>query len=455
MQNKDNSKKLARRAIKRVRSDALENKSELEKIKITDSEPVTDIEIDSPDTGFKITDAPTVKEEAVTEVPVAEEPAVEETVTVVEEPVVEVPAAEEAPAEVPDEKAVSEEAPSAEEVPAEELAAEETPDAVPAEEIPAEADNAPAEAEEVPSEIPAPESAEDPDELGKVKVGPMLKTGAVLLAVCAIVTLVLAMVNFLTKDMAAANKQKDTDIAIKELFPTCTASTEEETVHGAPINGVYKVMEKDTHIGYAVGVIASGFGGDIEMLVGIGHGGVVNGVKIISMSETPNVGSRVNDSEYLSGYKGLSGELVIGQDVDAISGATVSSKAVLAGVNAVLALDLKVEGVATEESSSEVVSTDEVTIDVSTPIPPDEGLETVPVTGETPSLGFDTLYRDETIPPIPERDETSIIEIVTQPDAETTVPTETDAPSGDSGAVTDEPVSSDTAPVSDTEAPAA
>ena len=455
MQNKDNSKKLARRAIKRVRSDALENKSELEKIKITDSEPVTDIEIDSPDTGFKITDAPTVKEEAVTEVPVAEEPAVEETVTVVEEPVVEVLAAEETPAEVPDEKAVSEEAPSAEEVPAEELAAEETPDAVPAEEIPAEADNAPAEAEEVPAEIPAPESAEDPDELGKVKVGPMLKTGAMLLAVCAIVTLVLAMVNFLTKDMAAANKQKDTDIAIKELFPTCTASTEEETVHGAPINGVYKVMEKDTHIGYAVGVIASGFGGDIEMLVGIGYGGVVNGVKIISMSETPNVGSRVNDSEYLSGYKGLSGELVIGQDVDAISGATVSSKAVLAGVNAVLALDLKVEGVATEESSSEAVSTDEVTIDVSTPIPPDEGLETVPVTGETPSLGFDTLYRDETIPPIPERDETSIIEIVTQPDAETTVPTETDAPSSDSGAVTDEPVSSDTAPVSDTEAPAA
>ena len=455
MQNKDNSKKLARRAIKRVRSDALENKSELEKIKITDSEPVTDIEIDSTDTGFKITDAPTVKEEAVTEVPVAEEPAVEETVTVVEEPVVEVPAAEEAPAEVPDEKAVSEEAPSAEEVPAEELAAEETPDAVPAEEIPAETDNAPAEAEEVPAEIPVPESAEDPDELGKVKVGPMLKTGAVLLAVCAIVTLVLAMVNFLTKDMAAANKQKDTDIAIKELFPTCTASTEEETVHGAPINGVYKVMEKDTHIGYAVGVIASGFGGDIEMLVGIGHGGVVNGVKIISMSETPNVGSRVNDSEYLSGYKGLSGELVIGQDVDAISGATVSSKAVLAGVNAVLALDLKVEGVATEESSSEAVSTDEVTIDVSTPIPPDEGLETVPVTGETPSLGFDTLYRDETIPPIPERDETSIIEIITQPDAETTVPTETEAPSSDSGAVTDEPVSSDTAPVSDTEAPAA
>ncbi|MBQ2825622.1 MAG: FMN-binding protein [Clostridia bacterium] len=455
MQNKDNSKKLARRAIKRVRSDALENKSELEKIKITDSEPVTDIEIDSPDTGFKITDAPTVKEEAVTEVPVAEEPAVEETVTAVEEPVVEVPAAEEAPAEVPDEKAVPEEAPSAEEVPAEELAAEETPDAVPAEEIPAEADNAPAEAEEVPAEIPAPESAEDPDELGKVKVGPMLKTGAMLLAVCAIVTLVLAMVNFLTKDMAAANKQKDTDIAIKELFPTCTASTEEETVHGAPINGVYKVMEKDTHIGYAVGVIASGFGGDIEMLVGIGHGGVVNGVKIISMSETPNVGSRVNDSEYLSGYKGLSGELVIGQDVDAISGATVSSKAVLAGVNAVLALDLKVEGVATEDSSSEAVSTDEVTIDVSTPIPPDEGLETVPVTGETPSLGFDTLYRDETIPPIPERDETSIIEIVTQPDAETTVPTETDAPSGDSGAATDEPVSSDTAPVSDAEAPAA
>ena len=405
MQNNDNSAKSARREIKRVQSDALANKSELEKINITESEPVAEISIESAETGFKITDAPVAKE-------------------------------------APAEEALAEDAP-VEEAPAEEAPAEE----VPAEEAPV---------EEAPAEEPAP-AAEDPEEekLGKVYLGPLFKTGAVLLAVCAIVTLVLALVNFLTKDMAAANKQKDTDIAIKEIFPTCTSSTEEETTHGAPINGVYKVMEKDTHIGYAVGVIASGFGGDIEMLVGIGKGGVVSGVKIISMSETPNVGSRVNDSEYLSGYKGLSGNLVLKQDVDAISGATVSSKAVLEGVNAVLALDLKVEGSASEEESTEAVSSDEVTIDVSTPIPPTEGLETVPVTGEIPPLGFDTLFRDETIAPIPEIDETSIIEIVTEPDAETTAPEETDAPAEDSGEVTDEPVSSDTAPVSDTEAPAA
>ncbi|MBR5453134.1 MAG: hypothetical protein IKV54_03560, partial [Clostridia bacterium] len=120
MQNNDNSANPARREIKRVQSDALANKSELEKINITESEPVAEISIESAETGFKITDAPVAKE-------------------------------------APAEEALAEDAP------AEEAPAEEAP------------------VEEAPAEEPAP-AAEDPEEekLGKVYLGPLFKTGAVL-----------------------------------------------------------------------------------------------------------------------------------------------------------------------------------------------------------------------------------------------------------------------------------
>ena len=54
---------------------------------------------------------------------------------------------------------------------------------------------------------------------------------------------------------------------------------------------------------------------------------------IVSLSETAGLGSRVNDAAYLAQYIGKGGSLVFKTDIDGITGATISSKAVLAGVN--------------------------------------------------------------------------------------------------------------------------
>ena len=89
--------------------------------------------------------------------------------------------------------------------------------------------------------------------------------------------------------------------------------------------------------GYAVSVSPSGFGGNIDMIVGIGTDGKITGVNITALSETPGLGSRVNDANYLSQYNGTGGKLALGSDIDAISGATISSRSVLAGVNRALA----------------------------------------------------------------------------------------------------------------------
>ena len=84
--------------------------------------------------------------------------------------------------------------------------------------------------------------------------------------------------------------------------------------------------------GYCVQLTADGFGGPITLMVGVDGGGKVTGVKILDHNETAGVGTRVDDSAYLSAYRGRSA----GSGADAVSGATVTSRAVERGVDAAL-----------------------------------------------------------------------------------------------------------------------
>lgn len=85
--------------------------------------------------------------------------------------------------------------------------------------------------------------------------------------------------------------------------------------------------------GYAVKVAAAGYGGAISMIVGVGTDGVVTGVVIVSMSETPGIGSKITtESWFIDQFVGKGGQVELGKGVDAITGASVSSRAVAAGV---------------------------------------------------------------------------------------------------------------------------
>ena len=72
------------------------------------------------------------------------------------------------------------------------------------------------------------------------------------------------------------------------------------------------------------------------MVVGISADHKIVGVSITALSETPGLGSRVADRSYLDGYAGLYGMIKLGDGIDAISGATISSRSVLTGVNRAL-----------------------------------------------------------------------------------------------------------------------
>ena len=112
------------------------------------------------------------------------------------------------------------------------------------------------------------------------------------------------------------------------------------------LSDVYLVTKDGALRGYAASVSPSGFGGAIDLMVGVSSSGEVVGVRVISMSETPGLGSKVGADSFLSRFTGKSGALTAGEDIEVISGASISSRAVISGVSSVTSSLLDLESIA-------------------------------------------------------------------------------------------------------------
>lgn len=157
-----------------------------------------------------------------------------------------------------------------------------------------------------------------------------------LLLISVVTALLLACVNALTENRIAENIAKEKEDAIAAIFPSADANSSVE-LEAEGINALYLVYSNDKAIGYTAEVAPLGFGGEITLMVGVNVNGEVTGVKLISHSETPGLGSRVGDAGYLAKYIGKDGSALEG-GVDVITGSTVSSKAVLEGVKAAVSV---------------------------------------------------------------------------------------------------------------------
>lgn len=168
-----------------------------------------------------------------------------------------------------------------------------------------------------------------------------LKYLRIVLTLClitAVVGALLALVNGLTKDKIAENAQEAMNQAVAAIFGTCEAS-ELSGDYDGPVTGVYRVTAGGEALGFCVYVTPNGYGGAVELMVGLTPEGKVAGISVVSHGETPNIGTKVlEDPAYLGQYNGISAPVTFGEGIDAISGATRSSNAVRDGVNAALAL---------------------------------------------------------------------------------------------------------------------
>ncbi len=167
--------------------------------------------------------------------------------------------------------------------------------------------------------------------MNKTNVLYILRLVVTLFVITAVVAGLLAGVNLLTKDRIAAAKAEKTLKAIAEVLPDgANAAQIPFSDKTGLVTAVYASVS-----GYAVKVAPNGFGGTIEMMVGVSKEGKCLGISIISHAETPSLGAVAAD-------KGNKGQAFRDQfadydgTLDAISGATITSKAVETGVNAAI-----------------------------------------------------------------------------------------------------------------------
>ena len=194
----------------------------------------------------------------------------------------------------------------------------------------------------------------------KVQMDPayIIKLTVTLLVTCVIVAACLGGVNAVTEEKIDEINRAKTEEAMKAVvadpdnttFSDAMTLTDEMTAASGSValDSVYEAQVNGQSAGYAIKVVASGSQGKIEMMVGVDGEGAVTGVSIVKNAETAGISSKVMTNMptasgvgVLSQFEGKTaadGTLTVGANVDAISGATVSTRGVTNGVNAALAV---------------------------------------------------------------------------------------------------------------------
>lgn len=161
---------------------------------------------------------------------------------------------------------------------------------------------------------------------------------AVLTIVCIIVTLALAGTYQLTHPVIAANAKAAADEARGEVLPSGKGGY--SPVDCKLLDGVADVYDADNRTGFVITTEDKGFGGEIVVMTGIDIDGKITGVKVLEHTETPGLGTKAMTEAHLSQYMGQ-GRITNANEtgaanIDAISGATISSDAVFRAVDKAL-----------------------------------------------------------------------------------------------------------------------
>lgn len=166
----------------------------------------------------------------------------------------------------------------------------------------------------------------------------VLRLALTLLLITAVVAVALAGVNSVTAPRIAQLNAQKTQAAIEAVLPGGG-----EEVSFTDDTGLVSAVYQGS-AGYAVKVTPVGFNGGVEMMVGVDASGAALGISVINQTETAGLGAvsaaTTSAGEAFRGqFVGMSGSVSVSKDggqVDAITGATITSRAVCTGINAAL-----------------------------------------------------------------------------------------------------------------------
>lgn len=172
-----------------------------------------------------------------------------------------------------------------------------------------------------------------------------LKLGFILLIVTAVAGLFLGGAYTITKEPIEKQAILEKSLALKEILPIADSFEVMEDVKLPEVTSIKEVnkgLKGSEVIGYALRVTPKGFGGLLDIMVGITADGKIGGIKILSHGETPGLGANVTNIGFYGQYmnKGTETKLEVvktapskDNQIEAITGATITSRGVTNGVN--------------------------------------------------------------------------------------------------------------------------
>ena len=187
----------------------------------------------------------------------------------------------------------------------------------------------------------------------------ILKDTLALVLIATVAVLCLAVIYQFTKDPIASAEKEEKVASFREVCPVATSFDEQNkieneagwqgAIEGATVTEAYVARDA---AGNAIGCVMSvttnkGYGGNIVLSIGItgaGHG-TVQGVKVMSMSETAGLGAKCQDETWIGQFKGISAAAISAvktgktadNEIDAITSATYTTEAVTGAVNTAIA----------------------------------------------------------------------------------------------------------------------
>jgi electron transport complex protein RnfG len=167
----------------------------------------------------------------------------------------------------------------------------------------------------------------------------ILRVALALTVVCVVAACALSVVHVVTKEKIAEEARKELKEALGVVFPKAETFTPLDLAAFGTLPEskdiqfleAYEAQSGGERQGLVFKVASTGYGGPIVLLVGVDtKEGKITGLKVLEHQETPGLGSNVAEAGFLSQFlgKSLESPFRVGEDVQAVSGATISSRAV-------------------------------------------------------------------------------------------------------------------------------
>lgn len=174
----------------------------------------------------------------------------------------------------------------------------------------------------------------------KLNLKEVLIPTVALLVICLVATTLLAVTNSITSEKIALNAVETENASRSLVLPAAKNYGEVKTLE----NGVTYCVGTDSGdetAGYVFTGGAKGYGGTVAVMVGFDTEGAITGIEILSHAETPGLGANATKDDFKGRFVGKTGILTVdktsnsGQNIQAITAATITSKAVVEAVNTI------------------------------------------------------------------------------------------------------------------------